>query len=217
MIGALLISFKVVTVSLVISFIIGLLLAWRVSYKFGKLEKTLEWIGLIPMFFPPSAIGYFALLFLGRNSFIGKILYEQFNYRFVFTWEAGVIVISIVIFPIMYKSFKNGFAQIPTELKEVASELGLSKIQRLKYVDLPMIKKNIFSGLILGFGRGFGEFGATIMVMGNIPGKTQTIPMALYSSVESGDYSEANKIFIVIILISGVVVTLYNYLLKKEW
>lgn len=213
---ALLISLKITFTALLLAVILALIFAWRVSYKYGKREKILEWIFLIPIFFPPSALGYGTLMMIGKNSFIGELLYRYFNQRVIFTWYAGVITTFMVIFPIIYKSIKSGFFSIDKSLKEASKELGASKIQSLFYIELPMIKNYIYSGIILAFGRGLGEFGAIIMVSGNIPKKTQTLPMALYSAVESGEYRESNEIMIVLTIISLISILIYNYFSKHE-
>ncbi|MBP9509832.1 MAG: ABC transporter permease subunit [Fusobacteriaceae bacterium] len=214
--NALLISLKVVVTALFLALFLSLILAWRVSNTHGKLEKILEWVTMLPIFFPPSAVGYGVLILFGKNGTIGRFLYKFFEMRLIFTWYAGVITTFIVIFPIIYKSIKSGFFSIDKSLKEASIELGATKFQRLIYVELPLIKRYIYTGVILAFGRGFGEFGAMVMVSGNIPEKTQTIPMALYSAVETGDYSEANAIMAVIILISMTSILIYNRVLKNE-
>lgn len=216
MYSALIVSAKIVLVSLLIAFILSLVFAWRVSYSYGKKEKFLEWILMMPMFFPPSAIGYIALIILGKNGIIGEFFYQYFDLRIIFTWGAGVITTIIVILPIIYKSIKNGFLSIPKEIREASIIDGTTLVERLKFIEIPLVKRYIYSGVILGIARGFGEFGAVIMVTGNIPNKTQTIPMALYSTVESGDYSGANSIMVLIVIVSILSICLYNYFQEKE-
>ena len=212
----LLISIKIVTVSLLIAFMLTLFLGWKLSKTNEKYKKIIECIIMIPIFFPPSAIGYLSLVILGRNGFIGKIFYYFFQERIIFSWGAGVITTIIVILPIMYINIKNGFSSIDDIYIEVGKEMGASKFQILKFIQIPMMKKNIYSSLILGFGRAFGEFGAIILVAGNIPKKTQTMTMALYSAVETGDYSEANKIILIIGIISLITLVLYSYVFNEK-
>ena len=214
--NALLISLKVVVTALFLALLLSLIMSCRVSNTHGKLEKILEWLTMLPIFFPPSAVGYGVLILFGKNGTVGRFLYEFFEMRLIFTWYAGVITTFIVIFPIIYKSIKSGFFSIDKSLIEASKELGATKFQRLIYVELPLIKRYIYTGVILAFGRGFGEFGAMIMVSGNIPEKTQTIPMALYSAVETGNYSEANSVMAVIILISMTSILIYNKVIKNE-
>lgn len=213
--SAFIISLKIVTTAVILATFFCLGLSWKTSNEKNKLKTIIEWLVMMPIFFPPSAIGYIVLMIFGKNGPIGRIVYEFFNARIIFTWYAGVITTFIIIVPILYKSIKNGFNSIDKELKEASKELGATKMKNFIYVELPLIKNYIYSGIILAFGRGFGEFGAVMMVSGNIPEKTQTIPMALYSAVESGDYIESNKIMIVIISVSLICIVFYNYLIKK--
>lgn len=213
--SAFIISLKIVTTAVILATFFCLGLAWKTSNRKNKLKTIIEWLVMMPIFFPPSAIGYIVLMTFGKNGPIGRVAYEFFNTRIIFTWYAGVITTFIIIVPILYKSIKNGFNSIDKELKEASKELGATKMKNFIYVELPLIKNYIYSGLILAFGRGFGEFGAVMMVSGNIPKKTQTIPMALYSAVESGDYIESDKIMITIISVSLICIVLYNYLIKK--
>lgn len=216
MIWPLLISMKVVFSALLLALVLSLLLAWHVSNKHGKVEKIVEWVTMLPIFFPPSAVGYAILVIFGKQGVIGKLLFEFFQSRIIFTWGAGVITTFIVMFPIIYKSIKTGFFSIDKSLIEASKELGATRIQRLFYVELPIIKNYIYTGIILAFGRGFGEFGAMIMVSGNIPKKTQTIPMALYSAVETGEYSDANMLMLIIVGVSLLSIIIYNYFLNRE-
>lgn len=215
-ISALLITLKISIISVFISAIITILLAWKINKVDKKRKKIIEWIVTLPIFFSPSAIGYVLLLILGKKGIIGGYLYSYFDIKIIFTWWAGVIATSVVIFPILYQNIKSGLLGIESSYIEAAKEMGASKWQTLIHIQLPMIKKNIFTGLLLAFGRAVGEFGATLMIAGNIPGRTQTIPMAIYSAVELGDYKSANIILLIISVISFIILIFYNYNLKKD-
>ncbi|MGL5904070.1 MAG: molybdate ABC transporter permease subunit, partial [Cetobacterium sp.] len=129
----------------------------------------------------------------------------------------GAIIAGIIVsLPIIYQSIKIGFDSIEKSYIETAQCLGVSELNMIKYIYLPMSYKKIFSGIILGAGRAFGEFGATILIAGNIPGKTQTLPLALYSAIESGDYNFANNILFIILFISSLFLIFYIISTKKE-
>lgn len=134
----------------------------------------------------------------------------------MFSWWAGIITAFFVTLPLMYNSIKAGMESLNPIYYEAGLEAGASEFQILRLIILPLIKKNILAGILLSFGRAMGEFGATLMLAGNIPGKTQTISMAIYSASESGDTSRANFFLIVILAISLLVMILYNYLFFKE-
>ena len=156
---------------------------------------------MLPLFMPPSLIGYILLMIIGKRSFIGSFLYEYFDFTFIFTWYGAVIAAVITSLPIMYGSAKGALLSIDDTYKEVA---------------LPLASKGILSGMVLSYARCFGEFGATMMIAGNIPGKTQNIPMAIYYAVERGDSSNANFFAVVVIIISTTLIFIYNRLLKEN-
>ncbi len=153
---------------------------------------------------------------LGKNGFIGSLLFKYFDTQLIFTWWSGVIAVSVVILPVVYQSVKTGFISLDKVYLEASRELGLTKMQTLIHVQLPLIKKNIASAMLLGFGRGIGEFGATVIVAGNLPGRTQTIPMAIYTAIEQGDNSSANMLLVTTIIISVIVILLYNFTIREE-
>ncbi|MDU1854489.1 MAG: ABC transporter permease subunit, partial [Clostridium baratii] len=164
---------------------------------------------------PPSAVGYLVLIALGRRGFLGSMLYENFNISIIFTWFAAVIVGVIVSLPVMYQSIKTSILSIDEDIKNAAREMGASEFQVFRKISLPLCKKGILTGLILSIARVFGEFGATILVAGNIPGETQTVPMAMYYAIENNDVLASKTILIIIVIISIVLTCLYNKILKR--
>lgn len=161
-------------------------------------------------------LGYILILLLGKRGIIGAILYKYFNISVMFSWWAGIITAFIVALPLMYNSVKTGIASLNPVYFEAAREAGASEFQILRLITVPLIKRNILAGMVLSFGRAMGEFGATLMLAGNIPGRTQTISMAIYSASESGDSSTANFFLVVILIISFIIMIVYNYLFRKE-
>ena len=209
------ISFKVVVVSVIISLIVTLIAINILIEKKVKGKNLIETIMIFPMFLPPSSVGYLVLIALGRRGFLGSMLYENFNISIIFTWFAAVIVGVIVSLPVMYQSIKTSLLSIDEDIKNAAREMGASEFQVFRKISLPLCKKGILTGLILSIARVFGEFGATILVAGNIPGETQTVPMAMYYAIENNDVLASKTILIIIVIISIVLTCLYNKILKR--
>ncbi|MGL5355188.1 MAG: molybdate ABC transporter permease subunit [Cetobacterium sp.] len=215
MISALKLSLLIVFISIFLNVSFSILIYFIFNKK-TKLKKIIEFILTLPIFLPPSVIGYILIIGLGRNSFLGKILYSTFDFRFIFSFEGATLAALIVSMPIIYQSIKVSFDGIDKVYIETAQCLGVSNINMIKHIYIPMGYKKILSGVILASGRAFGEFGATILIAGNIPGRTQTLPLALYSAIESGNYLLANKILVLLVFFSSLFLFLYILVTKKE-
>lgn len=211
-----LISLKIAGVSSIITFILGIFLA-RVftKYKF-KGKDFLDSVIILPMVLPPSVIGYLLLLSLGKNGLIGKLFINVTGSGLIFTWIAGCIACVIVSLPLMYQNAKSAFLSIDPLYEKTARNLGASKLKTLFSVTFPLAFPGFLGGFILSFARSLGEFGATLMVCGNIPGKTQTIPTAIYIAVESNDNKTANTLMLIVIVFSLTLVFFLNKWLKKR-
>ena len=203
-------SLKIALISTLITIILSFILALFISKGNRKRDKLIEGFISFPLFFPPSVLGYILLILLGKNGILGRIL-AIYGIEIIFTWKAGVIACVLVSLPMAYQCIKAGFLEIDREHIEAAFEMGATKLEMCRYVFLPLIRKNIGAGVVLSFGRSFGEFGATLMIAGNIPGKTQTIPMAIYYAVERGDNHSANILLIIVTCISFTVMWCYNH------
>jgi molybdate transport system permease protein len=162
---------------------------------------VIESIFIAPLVLPPTVVGFLLLLLFGKNGPLGQVM-VQFNFTVVFTWYAAVITATVVAFPLMYKTALGAFEQVDSSLLQVAQTLGASKLQIFWHILLPLSVPGILAGITLAFARALGEFGATLMLAGNIPGQTQTIPMAIYFAVEAGAMGEAWLWVIVIMTIS---------------
>jgi len=150
----------------------------------------LETIWMLPLVLPPSATGFLLLVVFGRNSFAGKVLEHIFGSPLVFSPAAAVVAAAVVSFPLVYQATKTGFLAVDRDL-EAARTDGAGEWRVFRYVTLPLSSRSLLAAAILGFCRSLGEFGATLMVAGNIPGKTQTVPTAIYIAVGSGDMKTA--------------------------
>ena len=208
---AMIISLKVVIISVTITCILSLISVFIVQESKSKLVKIFDLIMILPLFIPPSATGYLILIVLGRRGFIGKVLGERFGVSVIFTLTAAVIASIVVTIPIMYQSIKSAVLDVDDEIKNAAKICGADKYTIFIKIILPLSSRGILNGIILSFARSFGEFGATILVAGNIPGKTQTLPMALYYAMESNNDIEAKKILLIILVVALVLMNLYSY------
>ncbi|WP_373479573.1 molybdate ABC transporter permease subunit [Geminocystis sp.] len=205
------ISLKVSLLATIITFILGVIIAYQVYQYKGKWRSLIETILLIPLVLPPTIVGFLILILLGKNSLIGKIL-SQWNFNIIFTWYGAVIACIIIGFPLMFRATLGTFEQIDSLLLDAARIEGASEIAVFYYISLPLAFRGILAGIILSFTRVLGEFGATLMVAGNIPNKTQTIPMAIYFAVQAGEFEEGWFWVIILLFFSFFTIFLLNNL-----
>ena len=209
-------SLFVVIIGIIITIFLATLLLYIKSYLPQKLKVVLEFFITLPLFLPPSVTGYFLLLVFGVQGVIGKFLFEICNIRVTFSIYGAIISGVVVALPIVYQSINLAIVSIEKEYIEEAILMGTNNFQMFRYIVFPMAKNGIIAGIILGLGRIFGEFGDTLMVAGNIPHKTQTIPTAIYSAVESGNDREATILILISLLISIIIMWLYSLLKRKN-
>ena len=217
-ISALWISLKTALFATVFSFFLGIAAAyWMLGYR-GKWKSLIEGVFVSPLILPPTVVGFLLLLLFGKNGSLGQLLLSL-NVSIVFTWYAAVITATVVAFPLMYKTALGAFEQIDANLLRVARTLGASEVTIFWRITLPLAMPGILAGTTLAFARALGEFGATLMLAGNIPGQTQTIPMAIYFAVEAGAMNEAWVWVLVItgISLSGIIAVNYWGRGNKEW
>jgi molybdate transport system permease protein len=186
----LLISLKTVLVSTVITFFLGIATArWMANSK-SRFKTLIDSLLLLPLVLPPTVIGFGLLLLFGKNGPMGKLL-DIFGTTVVFSWPATIITAVIVSFPLMYISARGGFEQVDINIENAARTLGASEWRLFWTVTVPLSWPSIMAATVLAFARALGEFGATLMLAGNIPGKTTTIPVAIYFKIQAGHFSEA--------------------------
>ncbi len=211
-----LISLKVALTATIFTLGIGVFLA-RLFTKYSfKGKDIFEALIILPMVLPPSVVGYGLLILIGKRGFIGQFLYNAFEIRLVFTWVAACIAAAIVSLPLMYQSCKAAFMNIDPVYENAAMTLGADKKRVFWKISLPLAWPGIVSGIVLSFARALGEFGATLMVAGNIPGKTETIPLAIYFAVESGNLQKANILMGIVVIFSFILIFCLNSWLKKK-
>lgn len=211
---ALKVSLIVVLLVIIFTLFISVTMTVLMGLKKKNWTNLVELILILPMFIPPSAIGYLILIVLGRNGIIGKFLYQSFDISIIFTLTAAVIAGVVVTIPIMYQSIQAAIRSINREVIEAARVFGANELTIWLKIILPLSTNGILNGMLLSFARAFGEFGATILVAGNIPGKTQTLPMALYYAIENNNDGQAMSILLVIFIVAIFLLSLYKTLLN---
>lgn len=210
----LLISFKVALPATFFTFFLGILAAAKVV-RLRRLRGVLDGIFTLPMVLPPTVVGFFLLLLFGKNSLLGQLL-SQIGCSVVFTWQGAVIAATVVSFPLMYRTARGAFEQMDQTLIYAARTLGFSETKIFWKIILPSCWPGVAAGAILAFARALGEFGATTMLAGNIPGKTQTMSLAIYSAVQGNNRERAYYWVAIIMAISFATILLMNYLTSYQ-
>ncbi|MEM6611914.1 MAG: molybdate ABC transporter permease subunit [Cyanobacteria bacterium P01_C01_bin.72] len=209
------ISLKTASTATAITFLGGILAArWMLDYR-GKGRGLIEGLLTAPLVLPPTVVGFLLLLLLGRNGFIGQVL-DSWGIRVIFSWYATVIAAVVVAFPLMYKTALGAFKQIDPNLLACGRTLGASEWKVFWRIILPLAEPGLIAGTLLTFARSLGEFGATLMLAGSIPGKTETIPIAIFLAAESGAMDRALFLVIVMLAISWGVITAVNYGTERQ-
>jgi len=216
MIDPVILSLKVALAAVFVDFIAGLAIARTMARAEFMGKNILESLIILPMVLPPTVLGYGLLILMGKRGLVGRFLLEYFDFQLIFTWWAAVIASAVVSFPLMYQSAKAAFAGVDISLEQAARTLGAGEARIFLTITLPLAWPGILAGLVLSFARALGEFGATLMVAGNIPGKTQTIPHAIYFAVETGDTEAARNLVLIITALSFATVFWLNWWCKKK-
>jgi len=190
-------------INLVLGVAVGLLLARRRFIGREFIDAVLT----LPMVLPPTVLGYYLLVLIGKRGPIGAWLYDTFGVNLIFTWQGAVIAATLVAFPLVLKAARAAFENVDPQLEKAARVLGLNEWSVFFRVTLPMAWRGILAGVLLAFARALGEFGATLMVAGSIPGRTQTLSVAVYEAVQAGQDSVAN-VLVLITSITCIVVLL---------
>lgn len=213
----LVISIKASLISSVIVFVLGVTAAWGVT-AMRRGRFIFDTLFSLPMVLPPTVTGFFLLIIFGKNSVVGEFL-SRMGISVVFTLKGAVIAAAVVSFPIMYTTARGAFDQVSRLYSDAAKNLGMSGISTFLRVILPNASHGIIGGLMLSFARAMGEFGATIMIAGNIPRRTQTMSVAVYTAMQSGNRELAFRWVLIILTISFVSiisVRLWNESLRRK-
>ena len=193
-----------------VALVAGSTLAWILARKRFPGRDAVDAFVTLPLVLPPTVLGYYLLVLLGTRSWLGRILYERFGIRLAFTVTAAIIAATIHALPLVTKSLRAAFESVDVELEEAARTLGLNSRQIFFRVTLPLAWRGVLAAIALAFARALGDFGITIMIAGNIPGKTQTASVAIYDAVQAGRNNEAFALSVIVSLIAVVLLYFIN-------
>lgn len=197
-------SIKIAGIAGAAVIILGTLTGRFFARRNFKGKAVIETILMLPMVLPPTVIGFFLVVIFGKNSPAGQAIEWLFHQPVIFTWWAAVIASAVVAFPLIYQSAKSGFEGVDCDIEDAARVDGASEWKIFLFITIPLASRSLVSGSILSFARALGEFGATLMFAGNIPGETQTIPTAIYIAIDSGNMTMAWLWVISIVIISFI-------------
>ena len=207
----LLLSIQVAFTATLIAFVVGLVLALWLAKTNVRCKSLVETLINLPLILPPTVLGYYLLIILGKS---GPLYFLDF--RIVFTWFAAVIASSVVALPLMVQSSLAAIESVDTRVEKAAGTLGAPPWRILLDVTLPLARRGILAGVVLAFARSLGEFGATLMIAGNIPGRTQTLPLAIYDLVQANRLKEANIAVLIMTVVAFVLLFLVYRLERRS-
>ena len=212
---AILISVQVALVATLINLPVALLLSWLVVKKRIRGAFLLDILASLPLAVPPVVVGYMLLLMFGRNGPLGRILEAALGWELVFTWFAAALAAAIISFPLTARAIMVAMQGVDDRIERSARSLGAGPLRVVITITLPLAYRGILAGVLLGFVRAVSEFGATIVVAGNIPGKTQTLPLAIYQNVQLGRDSDAITLVVISIALAIAALAVHNWLVAR--
>jgi molybdate transport system permease protein len=208
-------SLQVASVATFFVVLAGIGVAYILARKDFVGKELLDIFFTLPLVLPPTVTGYYLIILFGRHGFIGRYLYSLTGWSIMFTWYAAVLASFVVALPLMIKTTRAAIESVDENLINASYTLGHSESKTMIKIILPLSRRGIVAGTVLAFARAMGEFGATLMLAGNIPGKTDTMPLSIYSHASSGDWSKANIMVVIFTIISGVFLYITNRFTKR--
>ena len=209
---ALLLSLRVAILATLLNALVGVPLAWALARRRFPGRAVLDLLVTIPLILPPTVTGYYLIVLFGRRGWLGAPLYQMTGWSIAFTWYAAVAAATIMALPLLVRTAKAAFESVDRDLERAAYTLGRSEWRTALEVTLPLARNGILAGLVLAFARALGEFGATLMLAGNIPGKTTTVPLAIYTAVQTGEDAAAFLLVGLLTALSCLVIVAANRL-----
>jgi molybdate transport system permease protein len=203
--GALELSIRVAVVATLLNALLGIPLAYILARRAFRGSALVDLLVTLPLVLPPTVTGYYLIVLLGRRGWLGAPVYASTGWSVAFTWYAAVIAATVMALPLLVRTARAAIESVDRELEKAAFTLGRSEWRTALEVTLPLAKNGIIAGLVLAFARALGEFGATLMLAGNIPGKTTTVPLAIYTAVQTGEMGEAVTLVVALTILSCVV------------
>jgi molybdate transport system permease protein len=213
----LLLTLKVAVFATLLALAIGVAVAFLLArYEFPG-RDVLDAVCTLPLVMPPTVLGYYLIVLIGRRGWLGEWLWETFGITLMFTWQGAVFASAVVAFPLVFKGARAAFESVDTNLEGAARTLGVSELGVFLRVTLPLAWRGVLAGAMLAFARAMGEFGATLMVAGNIPGRTQTLSLAVYDAVQAGQDDLANFLVLVTSIVCVAILVSSGQLLKPRY
>lgn len=209
-------SLKVAAWATAVNAVLGIALGWYLSQKNSFARQAIDVIATLPMVLPPTVLGYYLLVLFGRQTGLNIWMENNLGIGLIFTWQGAVIAAAITTFPLIFKPARAAFESVDVQLQQVGWVLGVSKTGVFFRIMLPLAWRGILAGMLLGFVRALGEFGATLMIAGNIPGKTQTLSIAIYDAVQAGQDGQVNQLVGIISVVCIAVLIFAHYLSPKR-
>jgi molybdate transport system permease protein len=203
-------SLQVAVSATILMVLCGIPVSYILARRKFRGRDIIDMLLTLPLVLPPTVTGYYLIVLFGRSGYIGKPVYQWTGWSIMFTWHAATLAAFVVAIPLLIKTARAAIESVDKNIIEASYALGHSEYQTAFHIVLPLAKKGILAGVILSFARALGEFGATLMIAGNIPGKTDTMPLAIYTSAGSGDWSSANLMVLSLTVLSGVALYLAN-------
>jgi len=201
-------SARVAVAATALNAVIGIPLAYLLARRRFWGRGALDLLVTLPLILPPTVTGYYLIVLLGRRGIVGSVLYEATGWTIAFTWYAAVIAATVMALPLLVRTARAAIESVSRDLEQAAFTLGRSEWQTALTVTLPLARKGILAGLVLAFARALGEFGATLMLAGNIPGRTATVPLAIYTAVQTGETAEVIALVALLTALSCAVLVL---------
>jgi molybdate transport system permease protein len=210
--SALLLSIRVAALATLLNAVVGIPLAYVLARRRFRGRGLVDLLTTLPLVLPPTVTGYYLIVLLGRRGWLGGPVYQLTGWSVAFTWYAAVVAATVMALPLLVRTAKAAFESVDRDLERAAYTLGRSELRTALEVTLPLARNGILAGLVLAFARALGEFGATLMLAGNIPGKTATVPLAIYTAVQTGEEPTALLLVGVLTALSCLVIVAANRL-----
>ena len=204
-VSALVLSLRVAVLATVVNALVGVPLAYLLARRRFAGRALLDLLVTLPLVLPPTVTGYYLIVLLGRRGWLGAPLYAVTGWTIAFTWYAAVVTATVMALPLLVRTARAAIESVDRDLEKAAYTLGRSEWRTALEVTLPLARNGILAGLVLAFARALGEFGATLMLAGNIPGKTATVPLAIYTAVQTGEQSTVLVLVAILTALSCVV------------
>jgi molybdate transport system permease protein len=214
--SALRLSLEVAVSATALNALVGIPIAYVLARRRFWGQSLVDLLVTLPLILPPTVVGYYLIVLLGRRGWLGAPLYQATGFTVAFTWYAAVIAATVMALPLLVRTARAAIESVDRDLERAAYTLGRSELSTVLQVTLPLARNGILAGLVLSFARALGEFGATLMLAGNIPGRTTTVPLSIYTAMQTGEDSEALVLVAVLTALSCVVLIATNRLVARS-